>query len=67
MTVQRIATWYTLGLAPEEIVDHFGHLTRAQVHMAPHYHANRDEIEKDLADDEAHASALESAPAAEGS
>jgi uncharacterized protein (DUF433 family) len=59
VTVQRIATWHKLGLAPEEIVDRIGHLTLAQVHAAlAHYHANRDEIEANLAADEADASAL---------
>lgn len=57
VTVQRIATWYKLGLAPEEIVDRIGHLTLAQIHAAlAYYHANRDEIEERLAADEAEAS-----------
>jgi len=61
VTVQRIATWYKLGLAPEEIVDRIGHLTLAQIHAAlAYYHANRDEIEESLAADEAEASALNS-------
>jgi uncharacterized protein (DUF433 family) len=52
VTVQRIATWYKLGLAPEEIVDRIGHLTLAQIHAAlAHYHANRDGIEESLAHD----------------
>lgn len=59
VTVQRIVTWYKLGLAPEEIVDRIGHLTLAQIHAAlAHYHANRDEIEERLVADEASASAL---------
>ncbi|MDP9192404.1 MAG: DUF433 domain-containing protein [Acidobacteriota bacterium] len=59
VTVQRIATWYKLGLAPEEIVDRIGHLTLAQIHAAlAHYHANRDEIEESMAADEAGASTL---------
>jgi uncharacterized protein (DUF433 family) len=60
VTVQRIAVWYKLGLAPEEIGDRIGHLTLAQVHAAlAHYHANRDEIEEELARDEARAAALD--------
>ncbi len=60
VTVQRIATWYKLGLAPEEIGDRIGHLTLAQVHAAlAHYHANRNEIEADLTGDDARASALD--------
>ncbi|MBC7821548.1 MAG: DUF433 domain-containing protein [Planctomycetaceae bacterium] len=61
VTVQRIATWYKLGLAPEEIVDRIGHLTLAQVHAAiAHYHANRDEIEESMAADDVSAAALDS-------
>jgi uncharacterized protein (DUF433 family) len=61
VTVQRIETWYKLGLSPEEIVDRIGHLTLAQIHAAlAHYHANRDEIEESLAADEAEAAALNS-------
>ena len=68
MTVQRIATWYKLGLAPEEIGDRIGHLTLAQVHAAlAHYHANRDEIERDLADDEVRASAMNAVSSPDGS
>ena len=60
VTVKRIASWYKLGLSPEEISDNFGHLTLAQVHAAlTYYHSNRDEIESDLASDEAEAKALE--------
>ena len=67
-TVQRVASWYKLGLAPEEIVDRIGHLTLAQIHAAlAYYHANRDEIEKALADDEARASALNATSSPEDS
>lgn len=60
VTVHRVVTWYKLGLSPEEIADRAGHLTLAQIHAAlAHYHANRDEIERDLAADEARASTLE--------
>ena len=54
VTVQRIVSWYTLGLNPEEIADRMGHLSLAQVHAAlAYYYANRAEIEAALARDEA--------------
>lgn len=50
MTVSRIVGWYKLGLGPEEIAEEIGHLTLAQVYAAlAYYHANRDEIEQDMA------------------
>lgn len=53
ITVHRIATWYKLGYAPEEIARRYGHLTVAQVYAAlAYYHANQAEIEADLASDE---------------
>ncbi len=49
VTVHRIVQWYKLGLTPEEIADELEHLTLAQVYAAlAYYHANRDEIERDL-------------------
>ncbi len=54
VTVGRIAAWYSLGYTPEEIVRKIPHLTLAQVHAAlAYYHANREEIEHDLAGEEA--------------
>jgi uncharacterized protein (DUF433 family) len=54
VTVQRIVSWYTLGLNPEEIADRMGHLSLAQVHAAlAYYYANREEIEAAMALDEA--------------
>jgi uncharacterized protein (DUF433 family) len=54
VTVQRIAGWHNLGLSPEEIAAKIEHLTLAQIHAAlAYYHANRDEIESGIADDEA--------------
>src|SRR6266566_1537438 len=54
LTVSRIAGWYKMGMTPEEIVLEYPHLTLAQVHAAlAYYHVNRDEIEADLAHDEA--------------
>lgn len=60
MTVQRIATWYKLGLTSEEIADRIGHLTLAQIHAAiTYYHANRDEIERAIAADDERATEWE--------
>jgi uncharacterized protein (DUF433 family) len=60
VTVRRIVRWYKLGLTPEEIADEFGHLTLAQVYAAlAYYHTNRDEIEADLAAEEAEVERLE--------
>jgi uncharacterized protein (DUF433 family) len=60
VTVRRIATWYKLGHTPEEIGPGIGHLTLAQVYAAlAYYHANRDEIETDIAQEEAEANRLE--------
>lgn len=60
VTVQRIVGWYKLGLSPEEIAQEFGHLTLAQVHAAlAYYHANREEIESAIAEDEAAGDAVE--------
>ena len=60
VTVRRIVGWYKLGLSPEEIADQYGHLSLAQVHAAlTYYHANREEIEADLAAEEAEAERLE--------
>ena len=52
LTVSRLAGWYKMGLTPEEIALEYPHLTLAQVHGAlAYYHANREEIEADLAQD----------------
>ncbi len=60
VTVRRIVGWYKLGLSPEEIADKFGHLTLAQVYAAlAYYHANREEIEADIAGEEAETERLE--------
>ena len=53
ISVQRIVVLYKLGLSPEEIVSEFGHLNYAQVFAAlAYYHANRDEIETAIAENE---------------
>lgn len=54
VTMQRVVSWYKLGLTPEEISDRIGHVNLAQVHAAlAYYHANREQIETALAADEA--------------
>jgi uncharacterized protein (DUF433 family) len=53
ITVHRIATLYKQGQSPEEIGQTYQHLTLAQVYSAlAYYHANRDEIESELAADD---------------
>jgi uncharacterized protein (DUF433 family) len=59
VTVRRIVVWYKQGLSPEEIVREIPHVSLAQVYAAlTYYHANREEIEVDLAAEEARAEAL---------
>ena len=54
VTVQRIVSWYMLGMSPEEIADGIGHLSLAQVHAAlAYYHANQEEVEAAMAMDAA--------------
>lgn len=61
VSVHRIAGWYKLGLSPEEIAENYGHLSLAQVHAAlAYYHANREEIEGCLRDEEAEEDRLRS-------
>jgi uncharacterized protein (DUF433 family) len=50
ITVHRIATLYKQGQTPEEIVQTYPHLYLGQVYAAlAYYHANRAEIERELA------------------
>ena len=54
LTVRRIVGWYKMGMSPEEIALEYPHLTLAQVHAAlAYYHANREEIEADIAQEDA--------------
>lgn len=54
LAVSRIAGWYKTGMSPEEIALEYPHIGLAQVHAAlAYYHSNRDEIEADLAQDQA--------------
>lgn len=54
VSVSRIVGWHNLGLSPEEIVAKMEHLSLAQLHAAlAYYHANREEIDRDIANDDA--------------
>jgi uncharacterized protein (DUF433 family) len=60
VTVRRIVGWYKRGLTPEEITTEIPHVSLAQVYAAlTYYHANREEIEADIAAEEAEAQRLE--------
>jgi uncharacterized protein (DUF433 family) len=60
ITVHQIVSWYKRGYTPEEIADQYPHLTLAQVYTAlAYYHANREEIEAELAAEEMEARQLE--------
>ena len=51
VTVNRIVSWYKLGLTPEEILNRMGHpnLDLAKIYAAlSYYHANQENIEADL-------------------
>lgn len=50
ITVNQIVVLYKQGHNAEDIADQYPHLTLAQVYAAlAHYHANREDIEADLA------------------
>lgn len=54
LTVRRVAGWYKLGVSPEEIALEYPHISLAQVHAAlTYYHANREEIETDIDEEDA--------------
>jgi uncharacterized protein (DUF433 family) len=60
ITINQMAVWYKEGSSPEEIADQYPHLTLAQVYTAlAYYHANREEVEADLAEERAEAALLE--------
>jgi uncharacterized protein (DUF433 family) len=60
ISVHRIVGWYKLGLTPEQIVDRIGHISMAQVHAAlAYYHGNQEEIESEIAAEQAEAEKLE--------
>ena len=54
VSVRRIADWYNMDLTPEEVAARIEHLTLAQIHAAlVYYHANRDDIDGDIAAEDA--------------
>lgn len=62
ITVNQLVVWYKQGYSPEEIADQYPHVTFAQVYTAlAYYHANREEIEADLAAEQQEAERLEHA------
>jgi uncharacterized protein (DUF433 family) len=49
VTVNQIVTCYQQGLTPEEIAEEYSHINLAQVYAAlTYYHANRDEVDREL-------------------
>jgi len=53
LTVRRVIGWYKLGMSPEEIALEYPHLTLAHLHAAlAYYHANREEIEAEINEEE---------------
>ncbi|HUE73667.1 MAG TPA: DUF433 domain-containing protein [Pirellulaceae bacterium] len=60
VTVRRIVGWYQQGLKPQEIVAEIPHLTLAQVFAAlTYYHANRGEVDADMAQEKSESDRLE--------
>jgi uncharacterized protein (DUF433 family) len=67
ITIKQIAVWYKWGYTAEEIADQYPHLTLAQVYTAlAYYHANRAEVEAELAEEERDATELEQRYASAG-
>jgi uncharacterized protein (DUF433 family) len=53
-SVRRVAVLYKQGASAEEIARRMSHLSFAQVYAAlTYYHANREQIEADLAEEDA--------------
>ena len=64
ISVRGIAGWYNLGLTPEEIAAKLEHLSLAQIHATlTYYQANRDEIDSDIAAEDAAIEAIFPTPA----
>lgn len=60
LSVQQIAVLYKQRLAPEQIAEEYAGLTFAEVYAAlAYYHANQDEIETYLAEEQAEYDRLE--------
>ena len=50
ISIAQIAVWHQQGMSPEAIVEEISYLNLAQIYAAlSYYHANRKEIEADLA------------------
>jgi len=63
ITVHRIAVLYKQGQNAEEVARNYPHLSLGQIYTAlAYYHANRDEVEAELAADDADYDALKSQP-----
>ena len=59
-TVHRIAVWYKMGESPEEIARKYPHLPIAGIYAAlAYYHANRVQVEAEIAAEQAEAARLE--------
>lgn len=60
VTVRRIAIWYKQGYSAEEIADEISHLSIGQVYAAlTYYHLNKDEINAEIAAEEAEGDRIE--------
>src|SRR5271166_4188457 len=60
VTVRTVALCYKLGMSAEEIAAEYPHLQLAQVYAAlAYYHANRPEVEADIAAEEADSERIE--------
>lgn len=60
ITVHRVAVLSNVGHSPEEIVRKYKHLTLAGVHAAlAYYHANREQVDVEIASDREEAARLE--------
>lgn len=58
--MRRIVVWHKMGHSPEEIAQEIGHVSLAQVYAAlTYYHLNQQEIDADLAEEEAQADVIE--------
>jgi len=59
-SVRSIAILYKSGYSPEEVADQFEHLSLAQIYAAlAYYHANRDEVDSDIASEDTEYDRLE--------
>lgn len=60
ITVHRVAVLSNLGHSPEDIVRKYKHLSLAGVHAAlAYYHANREQVDSEIAADREEATRLE--------